>query len=201
MSLADQTLQFFPISARVSVLRARGLRTKGKDGTNDAYTTLQAGRETFRTPVSEKLAEPVWGGSDAAFIFTLPAERQQDGVPLQVRVFHRVPLGADKLLGLAVINVHELRQNSARENPQWFKLLNKTGKADKERGEVLLDIQFLKSSMSVSMIDLSEKSHSRLGKFKDKLRGKKKRRVKRLGLCHFTLREPGSDGQRGRDGG
>lgn len=57
---------------------------------------------------------------------------------------------------------------------RWFKLLNKTGKADKERGEVLLDIQFLKSSMSVSMIDLSDKSHSRLGKFKDKLRGKKK---------------------------
>lgn len=57
---------------------------------------------------------------------------------------------------------------------RWFKLLNKAGKADKERGEILLDIQFLKSSMSVSMIDLSDKSHSRLGKFKDKLRGKKK---------------------------
>lgn len=175
MSLADQTLQFFPVSARVSVLRARGLRIKGKDGTNDAYTTLQAGRETFRTPVSEKLAEPVWGGSDAEFIFTLPPEIQPDKVPLQARVFHRVSLGADKLLGLAVINVHELRQNSARENPQWFKLLNKTGKADKDRGEVLLDVQFLKSSMSVSMMDLSEKS--RLGKFKDKLRGKKKRRT------------------------
>ncbi|XP_026996972.2 putative autophagy-related protein 11 isoform X1 [Tachysurus fulvidraco] len=176
MSLADQSLQFFPVSARVSVLRARGLRIKGKDGTNDAYTALQAGRETFRTPVAEKLAEPVWGGNDAAFIFTLPADsaRTEDGVPLQVRVFHRVPLGADKLLGLTVVNVHELRQNSARENPQWFKLLNKAGKADKARGEVLLDIQFLKSSMSVSMIDLSDKSHSRLGKFKDKLRGKKK---------------------------
>lgn len=61
-----------------------------------------------------------------------------------------------------------------RVSCRWFKLLNKAGKADKERGEVLLDIQFLKSSMSVSMIDLSEKSHSRLGKFKDKLRGKKK---------------------------
>ncbi|MCJ8742693.1 hypothetical protein PDJAM_G00085110 [Pangasius djambal] len=177
MSLADQSLQFFPVSARVSVLRARGLRIKGKDGTNDAYTALQAGRETFRTPVAEKRTEPVWGGDDAAFIFTLPAESaraEQDGVPLQVRVLHRVPLGADKLLGLTVINVHELRQNSARENPQWFKLLNKAGKADKERGEILLDIQFLKSSMSVSMIDLSDKSHSRIGKFKDKLRGKKK---------------------------
>lgn len=121
MSLSDQTLQFFPVSARVSVLQARGLRIKGKDGTNDAYTALQAGRETFRTPVVEKCTEPVWGGDDANFIFTLPAESargERDGVPLQVRVLHRVPLGADKLLGLAVINVHELRQSSARENPQ-----------------------------------------------------------------------------------
>lgn len=121
MSLSDQTLQFFPVSTRVSVLQARGLRIKGKDGTNDAYTALQAGRETFRTPVAEKRAEPVWGGDDATFIFTLPAESaraERDGVPLHVRVLHRVPLGADRLLGLAVINVHELRQNSARENPQ-----------------------------------------------------------------------------------
>ncbi|XP_046717431.1 rab11 family-interacting protein 1-like [Silurus meridionalis] len=170
MSLSDQSLQFFPVSARVSAVRARGLRIKGKDGTNDAYAALQAGRETFRTPVSEKRAEPVWGGDDAAFIFTMPPE----AADLQVRVLHRVPLGADKLLGLAVVDVHELRRDSERENPQWFKLLNKAGKADKERGEVLLDVQFLKSSMSVSMIDLSDKSHSRLGKFKDKLRGKKK---------------------------
>ncbi|KAF5892017.1 rab11 family-interacting protein 1-like, partial [Clarias magur] len=174
MSLGAQSLQFFPVSARVSVLRARGLRIKGKDGTNDAYAALQAGREAFRTPVSEKRAEPVWGGDDAAFTFTLPPAAEGDGVPLQVRVLHRVPLGADKLLGLAVINVHELRENGARESQRWFKLLNKAGKADKERGEVLLDIQFLKSSMSVSMIDLSDKSHSRLGKIKDKIRGKKK---------------------------
>lgn len=119
MSMAD--LQFFPVSARVSVLRARGLRIKGKDGTNDVYTALQAGHETFRTPVVEKRAEPVWGGNDATFIFTLPSEStrpNQDGVPLQVRVLHRVPFGSDKLLGLTMVNVHELRQNSARENPQ-----------------------------------------------------------------------------------
>lgn len=118
MSLSAQSLQFFPVTARVSVLRARGLRIKGKDGTNDAYAALQAGREAFRTPVSEKRAEPVWGGDDAAFIFNLPPAAEGDGVPLQVRVLHRVPLGADKLLGLAVINVHELRQNGARENQQ-----------------------------------------------------------------------------------
>lgn len=59
---------------------------------------------------------------------------------------------------------------------RWFKLLDKTGKADKERGEVLVDIQFMRNNMTASMFDLSAagKSRSRLGKFKDKVRGKKK---------------------------
>lgn len=59
---------------------------------------------------------------------------------------------------------------------RWFKLMGKTGKADKDRGEVLLDIQFMRNNMTASMYDLSrqDKSRSRLGKLKDKLKGKKK---------------------------
>lgn len=59
---------------------------------------------------------------------------------------------------------------------RWFKLLDKTGKPDKERGEVLVDIQFMRNNMTASMFDLSAagKSRSRLSKFKDKVRGKKK---------------------------
>lgn len=59
---------------------------------------------------------------------------------------------------------------------RWFKLMGKAGKPDKDRGEVLLDIQFMKNNMTASMYDLSgpDKSRSRLGKLKDKLKGKKK---------------------------
>lgn len=59
---------------------------------------------------------------------------------------------------------------------RWFKLLDKTGKPDKDRGEVLVDIQFMRNNMTASMCDLSAagKSKSRMGKFKDKVRGKKK---------------------------
>lgn len=66
--------------------------------------------------------------------------------------------------------------NSASLLNRWFKLLDKTGKPDKDRGEVLVDIQFMRNSMTASMFDLSAagKSRSRLGKFKDKVRGKKK---------------------------
>ncbi|KAJ0057105.1 hypothetical protein NL108_002041, partial [Boleophthalmus pectinirostris] len=58
----------------------------------------------------------------------------------------------------------------------WFKLLDKSGKLDKDRGEVLVDIQFTRNNMTASMFDISAagKSRSRLSKFKDKVRGKKK---------------------------
>lgn len=58
----------------------------------------------------------------------------------------------------------------------WYKLLDKNSKADKERGEVLLDIQFMRNNMTASMFDLSmpDKPRSRISKLKDKVRGKKK---------------------------
>lgn len=58
----------------------------------------------------------------------------------------------------------------------WYKLADKSGKADKERGEVLLDIQFTRNNMTASMFDLSmtDKPRSRISKIKDKVRGKKK---------------------------
>ncbi|MEQ2210302.1 hypothetical protein XENOCAPTIV_011300, partial [Xenoophorus captivus] len=57
----------------------------------------------------------------------------------------------------------------------WYKLVDKSGKEDKVRGEVLLDIQFMRNNMSVSMFDLSmqDKPRSRISKLKDKVRGKK----------------------------
>lgn len=54
--------------------------------------------------------------------------------------------------------------------------MDKNGKEDKVRGEVLLDIQFMRNNMSASMFDLSmqDKPRSRISKLKDKVRGKKK---------------------------
>lgn len=54
--------------------------------------------------------------------------------------------------------------------------MDKAGKPDKDRGEVLVDIQFMRNNLTASMFDLSatDKPRSRLGKFKDKVRGKKK---------------------------
>uniref|UniRef100_A0A3B4V1C6 Calponin homology domain-containing protein DDB_G0272472-like n=1 Tax=Seriola dumerili TaxID=41447 RepID=A0A3B4V1C6_SERDU len=180
MSLADQ--QWCPTSVQVTVLQARGLRTKGKNGTNDAYAVMQVGKEKYQTSVVEKSVAPVWKEEAA---FDLPplhfgggggggggAERGT----LHVHVLHRALVGPDKQLGQAVINLLQLSEDKTRNKTEWFKLLDKVGKADKDRGEVLVDIQFMRNNMTASMFDLSAagKSRSRLGKFKDKVRGKKK---------------------------
>lgn len=59
----------------------------------------------------------------------------------------------------------------------WFELVDKTGKQDKPRGEVLLDIQFMKNNMSASMLDLSMqqvKPGFHISKLKEKVRRRKK---------------------------
>ncbi|NXP47108.1 RFIP1 protein, partial [Heliornis fulica] len=58
---------------------------------------------------------------------------------------------------------------------RWYKLCSKPGKKEKERGEIEVDIQFMRSNMTASMFDLSvkDKSRSPFGKLKDKLKGKR----------------------------
>ncbi|GLD55283.1 rab11 family-interacting protein 2-like protein [Lates japonicus] len=176
MSLADQ--QWCPTSVQVTVLQARGLRIKGKSGTNDAYAVMQVGKEKYQTSVVEKTVAPVWKEEAS---FDLPPLHQTGGGggergTLHVCVSHRALVGPDKQLGQAVVNLLQLSEDKSRNKTEWFKLLDKNGKADKDRGEVLLDIQFMRNNMTASMFDLSAagKSRSRLGKFKDKVRGKKK---------------------------
>ncbi|XP_076875992.1 uncharacterized protein rab11fip1b isoform X2 [Brachyhypopomus gauderio] len=175
MSLADQSQQWFPTSVQVTALQARGLRIKGKNGTNDAYAIMQVAKDKFSTSVVEKCVAPVWE-EEATFDLPLFHGDAKERSTLHVYVMHRALVGPDKVLGQALINLPELHENKARDKTEWFKLLNKTGKADKDRGEVLLDIQFMKNNMTASMFDLSSqgKPRSRMGKLKDKLRGKKK---------------------------
>lgn len=85
---------------------------------------------------------------------------------------------------------------------RWFKLLDKTGKADKDRGEVLVDIQFMRNNMTASMFDLSAtgKSRSRLGKIKDKVRGKKKDSDSAAGKLSYPQVMTDSEEEEEKDG-
>ncbi|XP_055730597.1 rab11 family-interacting protein 1-like [Salvelinus fontinalis] len=175
MSLSDQSQQWYPTSVQVTVLQARSLRIKGKNGTNDSYAIMQVAKDKFATSVAEKSVAPVWT-EEATFELPLFHNGNTEKCTLHVHVMHRALVGSDKLLGHAVINLLELSEVKSRNKTEWHKLLDKAGKPDKDRGEVLVDIQFMKNNLTASMFDLSatDKPRSRLGKFKDKVRGKKK---------------------------
>uniref|UniRef100_A0A3P9P404 RAB11 family interacting protein 1 n=1 Tax=Poecilia reticulata TaxID=8081 RepID=A0A3P9P404_POERE len=120
MSLADQ--QWSPTSVQVTVLQARGLRIKGKSGTNDAYAVMQVGKDKYQTSVVEKSVAPVWKEEAS---FDLPPLLLQAGGgggkdrgTLHVQVLHRALVGPDKLLGQAVINLLQLSEDKTRNKTE-----------------------------------------------------------------------------------
>ncbi|XP_053125746.1 rab11 family-interacting protein 1 isoform X4 [Hemicordylus capensis] len=174
-----------PTHVQVTVLQARGLRPKAKSGSgggSDAYAVMALGKEKFATSVAERcLGSPVWR-EEATFELPPPPRRGLVEVGpgplavLQLTVLHRALLGLDKFLGRAEISLAELQQTEGgRRTTRWYKLHSKPGKKEKERGEIEVDVQFMRSNMTASMFDLSMKDKSRtpFGKLKDKLKGKR----------------------------
>ncbi|NWS58588.1 RFIP5 protein, partial [Chunga burmeisteri] len=171
---------WLPTHVQVTVVRARGLRCKGggKPGTSDAYTIIQLGREKYSTTVAEKsTGDPEWREECA---FELPPEL---GTPaglarggLVLTVMHRALVGMDRFLGQALVPLEPALQQGRAPDERWHKLRSKPGKKEKERGEILVSIQFTRNNLTASMFDLSmkDKPRSPFGKLKDKVKGKKK---------------------------
>ncbi|KAG7266139.1 hypothetical protein CRUP_016387, partial [Coryphaenoides rupestris] len=59
---------------------------------------------------------------------------------------------------------------------RWFRLNSKTGKKEKERGEVQATVQFTRNNLTASMYHLAmkERGHSAFSKLKERMRGKKR---------------------------
>ncbi|XP_061871880.1 rab11 family-interacting protein 1 [Colius striatus] len=160
-----------PTHVQVTVLRARGLRAKAAagGGGSDAYAVMALGRDKFSTSVSERCqGQPVWREEAT---FELPPR----AAALRLTVLHRSLVGLDKFLGRAEVDLSALRAEGGRRHSRWYKLRSKPGKKEKERGEIEVDIQFMRSNMTASMFDLSmkDKPRSPFGKLKDKLKGKR----------------------------
>ncbi|KAM3830367.1 rab11 family-interacting protein 1 isoform 2-T2 [Vipera latastei] len=179
-----------PTHVQVTVLQARGLRSKGKGGGggggggsgSDAYAVMALGKEKFATSVAERcLGSPVWREEATFELPSLPRRGLAGpGGPglnavLQLTVLHRALLGLDKFLGRAEIGLGELQGEGGRRSTRWYKLHSKPGKKEKERGEIEVDIQFMRSNMTASMLDLSMKDKPRtpFSKLKNKLKGKR----------------------------
>ncbi|XP_030306734.1 uncharacterized protein LOC103531235 isoform X2 [Calypte anna] len=168
---------WLPTHVQVTVVRARGLRCKsgggGRTGTSDAYTIIQLGREKYSTSVAEKSSgNPEWREECA---FELPPELGT-AAGLVLTVMHRALVGMDRFLGQALVPLEPALQRGREPDERWHKLHSKAGKKEKERGEILVSIQFTRHSLTASMFDLSmkDKPRSPFGKLKDKVKGKKK---------------------------
>ncbi|XP_040393993.1 rab11 family-interacting protein 1 isoform X3 [Cygnus olor] len=162
-----------PTHVQVTVLRARGLRAKAAAGGSDAYAVMALGRDKFSTSVAERCqGRPEWRQEAT---FELPPRAAAAAAALRLTVLHRALVGVDKFLGRAEVDLAALRGDGGRRHTRWYKLRSKPGKKEKERGEIEVDIQFMRSNLTASMFDLSmkDKSRSPFGKIKDKLKGKR----------------------------
>lgn len=117
MSLAEQSQQWYPTSLKVTVLQARDLRIKGKNGTNDAYAIMQVAKDKFSTSVAEKTVTPMWK-EEATFDLPLFQQGSADRSTLYVQVMHRALMGMDKMLGQSIIDLVQLQANKSRNKTE-----------------------------------------------------------------------------------
>ncbi|OCT69741.1 hypothetical protein XELAEV_18036665mg [Xenopus laevis] len=167
--------KWFPTRVQVTVLEAQELHPKGKHGTNDTYTIIQLGKEKYSTSVVEKTLSPTWKEEASFELPGLVLEENSEQYQLQLTVMHRSLVGLDKFLGQVCINLNNMFEKKEHRTTEWYKLESKQGKRNKERGELKVNIQFMRNNMTASMFDLSvkDKTRSPFARLKDKMKGRK----------------------------
>ncbi|XP_078116355.1 uncharacterized protein rab11fip5b [Sander vitreus] len=178
----DDDQRWVPTHVNVTVLRARGLRTKGKHGSRYLYTIMQVGKEKYTTGLVEKAEVPEW--SEECCFELLPGILEDGGRSayppgsgdLVLTVMHRVLIGLDVFLGQTIIPLDRIFQEGMCPRDEWFKLNSKAGRKEKERGELQVTVQFTRNNMTASMFDLTikDKPRSAFGKLKDRVTGRKR---------------------------
>ncbi|KAK9963289.1 hypothetical protein ABG768_006487 [Culter alburnus] len=182
ISLDDDDQRWVPTHVNVTVLRARGLRTKGKQGSRYVYTIIQVGKEKYTTGLVEKAEEPQWNEECS---FELPPGLLEAGGTsayppgssnLVLTVMHRVLIGLDVFLGQIIVPLDKVFQEGMCPRNEWLKLHSKAGRKEKERGELQVNVQFTRNNMTASMYDLTvtDKPRSAFGKLKDRVTGRKR---------------------------
>uniref|UniRef100_A0A5F8GZ87 Rab11 family-interacting protein 2 n=1 Tax=Monodelphis domestica TaxID=13616 RepID=A0A5F8GZ87_MONDO len=175
MMLSEQAQKWFPTHVQVTVLQAKDLKPKGKSGTNDTYTIIQLGKEKYSTSVAEKTLDPVWKEEASFELPGLLMQGNPEKYILFLIVMHRSLVGLDKFLGQVAISLNDIFEDKQRRKTEWFRLESKQGKRAKDRGQIKVNIQFMRNNMTASMFDLSmkDKTRSPFAKLKDKMKGRK----------------------------
>lgn len=148
-----------PTHVQVTVQRAKGLLSKGKNSTNDAFVTIGLGKEKYQTSVKEKAPDNVEWHEECE----LEIPKQGNKAEIVLTVLHHNFLGVDEFLGQVSIPLNEMDIYERPRN-RWYKLKNKPGKEEnKERGEIEAKVTFTVRSGSLSNLSKKEKHKSSLG--------------------------------------
>jgi len=146
-----------PTHVQVLVKKARGLKIKGKDGTNDAFVTIGLGKEKYQTSVKEKATESVEWCEQCEL--SIPSHGNTAEIVLTA--LHRNFLGVDEFLGLISIPLKDFDVYD-RPRTKWYKLQCKPGQGKNDyRGELEVRTAFtVKATQNEigSTADLSGKS-------------------------------------------
>ncbi|XP_051514652.1 uncharacterized protein LOC127418225 [Myxocyprinus asiaticus] len=182
ISLDDDDQRWVPTHVNVTVLRARGLRTKGKQGSRYVYTIIQVGKEKYTTGLVEKAEEPQW--NEECSFELLPGMLEAGGMSayppgssnLVLTVMHRVLIGLDVFLGQTIVPLDKVFQDGMCPRNEWLKLHSRVGRKEKVRGELQVTVLFTRNNMTASMYDLTvkDKPRSAFGKLKDRVTGRKR---------------------------
>ncbi|CAF0760898.1 unnamed protein product [Rotaria sordida] len=133
-----------------TVNQARNLLDKSKNGL-DPFCTISMGKEKFQTAVCEKTCSPDWHEQcDMPIV---------DDARIKLTVYHKSKnsLSKENFIGRAYISLRDLHDYD-RVHTNWYKLTDKDGKLDKDRGEIEVSLQFYSQNNTTgSVLDLATK--------------------------------------------
>ncbi|CAD7089781.1 unnamed protein product [Hermetia illucens] len=157
-----------PTHIQVTVQRAKGLLTKGKNGTNNCFVTIGLGKEKYQTSIKDKSPQNVDWHEECEL--TIPDRGNR--AELVLTCLHRNNLGIDEFLGQVTLPLNEMDVYD-RPRSKWFKLESKPGKEkkDKDRGELEVRIQFVVKSGSLTDLSKKEKHKSSIGQLASSVGG------------------------------
>ncbi|XP_012270033.1 rab11 family-interacting protein 5 [Orussus abietinus] len=148
-----------PTHVQVTVQRAKGLLTKGKNKTNDCFVTIALGKEKYQTSVKEKASENVEWHEECE----LQIPQQGNTAEVVLTALHRNFLGVDEFLGTVSIPLSSFDVYERPKN-RWYVLNSKPGKENtKERGELEVKIGFIVKAGSLTDLTRKERHKSSLG--------------------------------------
>jgi len=131
-----------PTHVQVTVLRARELLAKGKNGTNDVFTQITLGKNEFRTSVKQK-ALPANVDWNEQCQMEIPVD-EGNRAKISVTLLHQNFIGVDEFLGRITLPLIDFDVYEPPKN-RWYPLQSKIGhkhKVNRPRGHIEIKIAF-----------------------------------------------------------